>query len=72
VDGGWLGDFVHDPFHGYFWGLIIGGIVFLVRITSPSSGREPSQSALEILKQRYAKGEIGKEEFEAKRRELLS
>ncbi len=55
-----------------FWGLIIGGIVFLVRIISPSSDRKPTAGALETLKERYARGEIGKEEFEAKRRDLLS
>jgi len=56
-----------------FWGLIIWGIVALVRRTGRfgccSSG--PSESALEILKKRYAKGEIGKEEFEEKKKTLL-
>jgi putative membrane protein len=57
-----------------FWGLIIGGIILLVRFIFPSvsSGMKPSQDALEILKQRYAKGEIEKEEFDSKKRDLLS
>jgi putative membrane protein len=56
-----------------FWGLIIWGIVALVRRTGRSGccGQESSESALEILKKRYAKGEIGKEEFEEKKKTLL-
>ena len=57
-----------------FWGLIIGGIILLVRFIFPSvsSGMKSSQDALEILKQRYAKGEIEKEEFNGKKQDLLS
>jgi len=31
-----------------------------------------TDSALEILRQRYARGEINKEEFEAKKKDLVS
>ena len=53
-----------------FWGLVIVGIVLGIRWLV-SQGREPrTDSALEILRQRYARGEINKDEFEAKKRDL--
>lgn len=55
-----------------FWVLVIIGIVYLVKHFS-ENGKESEQkgnSAVEILKERYAKGEITKEEFEQKRKEL--
>ena len=60
-----------------FWGVAIIGIVALVRwlIREGRDGRNNSTSsnnALEILKTRYAKGEINKEEFEAKKKDLDS
>jgi putative membrane protein len=53
-----------------FWVLVIvafvGGIRWLMH-----QGREPrSDTALEILRQRYARGEINKDEFDAKKRDL--
>jgi len=69
--GGW-GIFMMIISMVLFWGLIIGGVVLLGRFLSTSLGTKPSQDALEILKQRYAKGEIEKEEFEARRKDLLS
>ena len=57
-----------------FWGLIIWGIVTLVRYIISSSGNSAtihSRSAIEILKNRYAHGEISKEEFEEKKKDLI-
>ncbi len=55
-----------------FWGIIIGGIVLLVRYIFPQSGLKVSEDALEILKRRYARGEIEKEEFDAKKRDITT
>ena len=52
--------------------LVIVGIVLLVRYLSPHSISKPSQGALEVLKLRYARGEIQKVEFEEKRKDLES
>jgi len=53
-----------------FWGLIIVALVLGIRWLV-TQGREPRpDSALDILRQRYARGEINKEEFEAKKREI--
>ena len=55
-----------------FWGLVIWGIVALVRGSSGSRGSDSStaDSALEVLKRRYARGEINKEEYEEKKKDL--
>ena len=56
-----------------FWGLLIAGIVMLVKCFRGSGAcgkREREKSALDILKERYARGEIGREEFEQKKRDL--
>jgi putative membrane protein len=54
-----------------FWALIIIGIVALIRGAS-YGGRHhrAGNSALEILKERYAKGEIDRKEFEEKKKDL--
>lgn len=57
-----------------FWGLVIAGIALLVRQlvgSAPAGGAERGQrTPLDILGARYARGEIDKEEFERKRRDL--
>ena len=57
------------------WILIIVGIVALVKwMNSASTGTPPvkGKSALDILKERYARGEIDQAEFERKKRDLES
>ena len=57
------------------WLLIIVGIVAIVKwIVSASSGAQAPQkrTALDILKERYARGEIDQAEFEQKRRDIES
>ena len=57
-----------------FWGLIILGVVFLVKWLFGSGNRgandQSTARALEILKERYARGEIDKDEFEARKQDL--
>jgi putative membrane protein len=56
-----------------WWVLIILGIVVLAKwLFGGTSGqaRGAENRALELLKERYARGEIGKEEFDQKKRDL--
>jgi putative membrane protein len=55
-----------------FLGLAIVGVVLLARYLSPHAGSKPAEDALEVLKRRYARGEIQKAEFEEKRKDLES
>lgn len=56
-----------------FWVIVVLGIVVLVRwigTGSPGTGQTPAKNALDILKERYARGEIDREEFEQKKHDL--
>jgi len=52
------------------WGLLIVGVVLGIRWLLGRGKDSRSDSAMEILRQRYARGEINKEEFEAKKKDL--
>jgi len=53
-----------------FWGAVIVGIVLTIRWLL-RQGREPrSDSALEILRQRYARGDLTKDDFDRMKKEL--
>jgi putative membrane protein len=54
----------------FFLGAIIVAIVLSIRWLISQGKTSQSDSALEILRQRYARGEINKEEFETKKRDL--
>ena len=62
---------------GFMWILFLILIVFLVyafarQTSSRSSGSSVDEKPLDILKKRYAKGDISKEEFERMKKDLES
>lgn len=68
--GGW-GHWAGAVFMVVFWAAVIVGLVFLIRyLVRLGRERGEESSALEILKRRYARGEIDKKEFDAKRKDL--
>ena len=53
------------------WLLILFGIILLIKYLLDRTGaNKEGETAIEILKKRYAKGEINKEEFEEKKKDL--
>lgn len=58
----------------FIWIFIIVGLIYI--FSKPFRGenyvyqKRPASSAIEILKQRYARGEINRNEFDAKKRDL--
>lgn len=53
-----------------FWGILIGGVTLVVRLILSLGRDRKSADALAILKQRYARGEIDREEYERMRKEI--
>ena len=70
--------------HGFFWGMgggwFVGAFLLIIivvlilaginRRTGPENYKK--DKAMEILRERYAKGEISKEEFDERKRNLTS
>ena len=68
--GGWWG--MGWIFMIIFWGLVVVGLILLIRyLVRISKEGKVEESALDILKIRYARGEINKEEFEQKKKDLV-
>ena len=53
-----------------FWVAVVIGIILLIRAQFRVGNIDDGRSPIEILKERYARGEIGDEDFERIRNKL--
>ncbi|MDC1198895.1 SHOCT domain-containing protein [bacterium] len=67
---GWGGWFAGPVMLILFIGLIVVAVVVTARLLGYEAGGKSSGAALDILKERFAKGEIDKAEFEERRNAL--
>jgi len=52
------------------WGLIILGVIYLIKNVAQNPKKEKKEQPLDSLKKRYARGEITKDEFEKIKKDL--
>ena len=75
--GGWGTGWFGMIFMIIFWGLVIFGLVSLIRMliqntsSKGQTGVRSGSNAIDILKERYAKGEISRDEFESMKKDIL-
>ena len=72
-DGWWSGGAMFGLGHFLWWALVIVAFVAFVRwlTKDPRRTSGPREDrAIEILRERYARGEIDKNEFDQRRRDL--
>ncbi|MBI4246096.1 MAG: SHOCT domain-containing protein [Candidatus Rokubacteria bacterium] len=53
-----------------FWGAVIAAVIVGIRWLVRQGSSARPDTAIDILRERYARGEINREEFEALRRDL--
>jgi len=75
--GGWYGMIFGPLMMILVFAVVIGAVVLVVRWaggpwqgTAPPHHAPPGRTSLDILKERFARGEIDKDEFEERRRVL--
>ncbi|MBI5356643.1 SHOCT domain-containing protein [Candidatus Collierbacteria bacterium] len=68
--GGWGGFGLSWVSMLLFWALFVLGVAALIRYIIRSGDSKDGKTPLDILKQRYAGGEIEKKEFEEKKKDL--
>ncbi len=65
MGGGWVMMII-------WWVVIIAVVAVVVKLLTPQKWQLPKEdTAIELLKKRYARGEISKDEFEEKKKDLI-
>lgn len=67
---GWGGNMMYMPFGGLPMLLIFGALAVFIVLMLRGRGNRADESPMDILKRRYANGEIDKDQFERMKKEL--
>jgi putative membrane protein len=71
---GWMGTLgfgLHGVGMLVFWGLLIWGAIVLFRVTTRGTGASRrGDAALDVVKERFARGELSREQFNEMREAL--